>query len=118
MIADLRYAVRTLVQSPSFTLVALLTLALGIGANTTIFSAVDAVLLHPLLFPHPEQLVEITKDMPMFGLSKSAASPLDFIDYRESSHLFSEMAAIARDNFNLAGDREPLRVPGMRVSAG
>lgn len=117
MILDLRYAVRTLLKSPGFTLVAMLTLALGIGANTAIFSAVDAVLLHPLPFHNPGELVGITKDMPMFGLSTSVASALDFYDYRSSAKAFSDMAAIGRDSFNLTGEREPQRVPGMRVSA-
>ena len=114
---DLRYAIRTLRQSPGFTLAAMLTLALGIGANTAIFSAVDAVLLHPITYPHSEQLVSITKDMPMFGLSDSVASTLDFIDYRSASNSFSGMAAIQRDNLNLTGSRQPQRVPAMRVSS-
>src|SRR5579864_1565244 len=116
MIRDLRYALRTLMKSPGFTIVAVLTLALGIAANTTIFSAVDAVLLHPLRFPHPEQLVEITKTMPMFQLFQGNASALDFLDYRSQSKAFSDLAAIGHFQFNLTGNRLPERVPGMRVS--
>jgi putative ABC transport system permease protein len=117
MIRDFRYAIRALIKSPAFTLVAVLTLALGIAANTAIFSAVDSVLIHPLPFPHPEQLVDITKTMPMFELTHSVSSPLDFQDYRTQSKAFSDIAAIERGQFNLTGDRSPERVPGMRISA-
>ena len=113
---DLRYAARALRQNRGFTLVAMLTLALGIGANTAVFSAVDAVLIHPLSYPHSEELVSITKDMPMFGLADSVASPLDFVDYRSSSKSFAAIAAMDRSNFNLTGNQDPQRVPGMRVS--
>jgi len=116
MFRDLQYALRTLIKSPGFTIVAVLTLALGIAANTAIFSAVDAVLLHPLPFPHPEQLVDIAKTMPMFELFKSQSSTLDFLDYRAQSKAFSDMAAITRGRFTLTGDRQPERVRGMRVS--
>src|SRR5271165_1743439 len=116
MIRDLKYALRTLLKSPGFTVVAVLTLALGIAANTAIFSAVDAVLLHPLPFPHPEQLVNVTKTMPMFELFKSNSSALDFLDYRAQNKAFSDMAAVARGRFTLTGDRQPERVRGMRVS--
>ena len=117
MVRDLRFAVRLLLRSPGFTAVAVLTLALGIAANTSIFSAVDAVLLHPLRYPHPEQLVDITKTMPMFGLFQSVSSALDFQDYRARSRAFSGMSAIGRAQFNLTSNRQPERVPGMRVSA-
>src|SRR5215472_12454616 len=116
MLRDLTYSLRTLIKSPGFTIVAVLTLALGIAANSAIFSAVDAVLLHPLRFPHPEQLVSITKTMPMFQLFKGHASPLDFVDYRSQSKAFSDMAAIGFGQYNLTGDRLPERLPGMRVS--
>src|ERR1700732_4796565 len=107
MIRDLRYSLRTLIKSPGFTIVAVSTLALGIAANTAIFSAVDAVLLHPLPFPHPEQLVDLTKSMPMFDLSRGTSSWLDFTDYRAHSKAFSDMAAIGYFQFNLTGDRLP-----------
>src|SRR5882724_6367000 len=116
MIRDLRYSIRTLLKTPGFTIVAVLTLALGIAANTAIFSAVDAVLLHPLRYPHPEQLVQITKTLPMFDLFQSISSPMDFLDYRDRSKAFSDLAAIGHSQFNLTGNRLPERVPGMRVS--
>jgi len=116
LLRDLRYSLRTLIKSPGFTLVAVLTLALGIAANTAIFSAVDAVLLHPLQFPHPEQLVDVTKTMPMFDLFQSNSSLLDFVDYRTQSKAFSEIAGIESGQFNLTGDQVPERLSGMRVS--
>ena len=117
MIRDLRLSIRTLLHNPAFTIVAVLTLALGIAANTSIFSAVDAVLLHPLPFSHADQLVDVTKTMPRFGLFQSVSSPLDFLDYRSRAKVFSQMAAVERAQFNLTGDFQPERRPGMRVSA-
>src|SRR2546423_759493 len=111
MIRDFRYAIRTLLKSPAFTIVAVLTLGLGIAANTIIFSAIDAVLLHPLSFAHPEQLVNITKTMPKFELFQSHGSALDFFDYRSQSKAFSDMSGIERGQFNLTGDRQPERIP-------
>jgi len=112
---NLRYALRTLFNSPAFALTAILTLAVGIGASTAIFAAVDAV-LHPLPYPSSARLVLVTKNMPKFELFKSDASALDFIDYRDLSRSFSHMAAIETNSVNLTGDAEPLRVYGLRVS--
>jgi len=113
---NLRYALRTLAKSPGFALTAILTLAVGIGASTAIFTTVDALLLHPLRYPISAQLVLVTKNMPQFELFKSDASALDFIDYRDLSRSFSAMAAIETNSINLTGDAEPVRVAGLRVS--
>jgi len=113
---NLRYALRTLAKSPGFALTAILTLAVGIGASTAIFTAVDAVLLHPLPYPNAAQLVLVTKNMPKFELFKSDASALDFMDYRDRSRSFSYMAALQTNSVNLTGDAEPVRVFGLRVS--
>ena len=113
---NLRYALRTLAKSPGFALTAILTLAVGIGASTAIFTTVDAVLLHPLPYPNASQLVQVTKNMPKFELFKSDASALDFIDYRDLSRSFSHMAAMQTNSVNLTGDAEPVRVYGLRVS--
>ena len=113
---NLRYALRTLAKSPGFALTAILTLGVGIGASTAIFTTVDAVLLHPLHYPDPGQLVQVTKNMPKFELFKSDASALDFIDYRDLSRSFSHMAALQTNSVNLTGDAEPVRVFGLRVS--
>jgi putative ABC transport system permease protein len=93
-----------------------LTLAVGIGASTAIFTTVDAVLLHPLPYPNAAQLVLVTKNMPKFELFKSDASALDYIDYRDLSRSFSQMAAMQTNSVNLTGDAEPVRVSGLRVS--
>ena len=106
MMRDLRHAVRALLENPAFSILAVLTLALGLTANAAIFSAVNAVPLHPLPFPHAEQLMDITKTMPMFELFQSSSSALDFLDYRAQSKTFSQIAAIERTQFNLTGDRE------------
>ena len=117
LLQNLRFSYRLLLRNPLFGVVALGTLAAGIGANTAIFSAVDAVILHPLHFKDPEQLVLVTKNMPMFELAKSDASPLDFLDYRRFSKSFSSMAAVDISSVNLTGDRDPVRVFGLRASA-
>ncbi|MGC9946567.1 MAG: ABC transporter permease [Bryobacteraceae bacterium] len=113
---NLRFALRTLAKSPGFALTAILTLAVGIGASTAIFTTVDAVLLHPLPYPNAAQLVLVTKNMPKFELFKSDSSALDFVDYRDQSRSFSHMAALQTNSVNLTGDAEPVRVFGLRVS--
>ncbi len=113
---NLRYALRALAKSPGFALIAILTLGAGIGASTAIFTTVDAVLLHPLRYPDPAQLVQVTKNMPKFELFKSDASALDFVDYRALSGSFSHIAALQTNSVNLTGAGEPARVFGLRVS--
>ncbi len=117
LIHHVRFSARLLARNPLFAMIAIGTLGLGIGANTAIFSAVDAVLLHPLHFKRPDQLVLVTKNMPMFELEKSDASPLDFLDYRRFSKSFSEMATFDINSVNLTGDQEPLRVYGLQATA-
>jgi putative ABC transport system permease protein len=116
---DLRYAVRTLLHSKTFALTAVLTLALGIGANTAIFSVVNGVLLRPLPFQEPEQLLWMWG---RFHANDSAAvSPPDFLDYRAQAKSFESMAASTGGGFityNLTGAGEPLRLAGAPVSAG
>src|SRR5216684_2574287 len=105
MFDHLRYAVRLLRKNPWFALTAVFTLAIGIAANTAIFSVFDATVLHPLPYPHSEQLVLVTKDMPKFELVKSDASALDFLDYRAESGCFSAIAATNTNSVNLTGDQ-------------
>ena len=114
---DWRFALRTLIKSPGFALTAILTLAVGIGASTAIFTTVDAVLLHPLPYHDSGQLVLVTKNMPKFELYKSDHSALDFIDYRNLSRSFSHMAGLQTNSVNLTGEGDPVRVFGLRVSA-
>ncbi|HEX8687621.1 MAG TPA: ABC transporter permease, partial [Pyrinomonadaceae bacterium] len=115
---DLRYGARTLLKSPGFTAVAVLTLALGVGANTAIFSVVNAVLLRPLPYGEPERLVHVYWRWDKgAGDSVSAAT---YAFWKEHARSFEESAGYAATNsgFNLAGGAEPRRVRGLKVSEG
>ena len=90
---DVRYGLRQLRRNPGFTAVAALTLALGIGANTAIFSVITVVLLTPLPFPHPDRLVQIWEKNPHIGLDQGVVSPYNFLDWQSQSHDFEAMAA-------------------------
>jgi putative ABC transport system permease protein len=117
MIQDIRYGVRMLMKHPGFTVIAVLTLALGIGANTAIFSVVNAVLLRPLPFAEPEQLVWLGG---WLGNDKEqGVTPADFLDYREQSQNFAQLAASVSDSvpMNLSGSGEPERLKGALVTA-
>src|ERR1044071_2580850 len=113
---DLRYGVRVLLKSPGFSLIAILTLALGIGANTAIFSVVNGVLLNPLPFHHPHQLVSMFQEMPNF--KNGSISYPNFLDWRRMNTTFAGMAAYRSTGFNLSGNGEPERLHGEMISAG
>jgi putative ABC transport system permease protein len=100
---DLRFSVRTLAHNPGGTSLALLMLALGIGANTAIFSVVSAVLLQPLPYPHPEQLVAVIDSAPKLGFPRFAASPPNFNDWRQQNQVFSAMSAMTPARHSLTG---------------
>lgn len=114
---DLRYAARMLARTPAFTAIAVLTLALGIGANTAIFSVVNRVLLQPLPFKNPSQLVIIWENATHLGFPKNTPSPANFLDWRQQSTVFTGITAMAQKKFNLTGVGEPERLDGRRVSA-
>jgi len=115
---DVHYALRTLRKAPGFTLVVLLTLGLGIGANTAIFSIVDGILLHPLPYQDPSRLIALNGTTPKVG-TISVSYP-DFVDWRQQSRSFSEMAAVCSVSFNLAGNlagiKQPQNIDGEAVS--
>ena len=116
---DLRYAVRMLVKRPGFTAVAVLTLALGIGANTAIFSVVNAVLLRPLPFAEPDRLVYAEGADLRDGSKGGAISPPDFLDYREQNHVFERFAAFMPQSSTVTGDGSASeRINSARVSHG
>src|SRR6185369_4631461 len=118
MLHDLRYAVRQFVKTPGFTIIAILTLALAVGANVAIFSAVDAVLLHPLPYPDPDQLVTVGENLTHFNLTKIPASPPEFVDYKRTITSFAQIAGVESNGaFTLTGDGNPEIVPGMHVTA-
>ena len=115
---DLRYGFRALRRTPGFTAIAILTLALGIGANTTIFSVVNGVLLRPLPFKNSSRLVWAWGN---FKLGNQAAvSPSDFLDYRAQNHVFEQLGAISVGSplFNLAGNDQPAQLKGAMVTSG
>jgi len=111
---DLRYALRTFRKSPGFTCIALFTLALGIGANTAIFSVVYGVLLRPLPYKDPSRLMVLNETTPRVG-TVSVSYP-NFLDWRAQSHRFSEIAAVYGLGFNLAGIAQPENIRGQAVS--
>jgi predicted permease len=111
---DLKFAVRMLAKSPGFTVVAVLTLALGIGANTAIFSIVNAVLLRPLPFQDSSQLVLMRETYK--GVGNVSVSYPNFLDWRQQSHCFSAMAIINNVGFNLSGVAQPENIGGYAVS--
>jgi len=114
---DLRYGLRTLLKNPGFTIIAVSALALGIGANSAIFSVVNAVLLRPLPFKNPEQLVMVWENATHVGFPKNTPSPPNFLDWQRQNTVFTGMAAMAERSFNLTGVGEPERLDGRRVSA-
>jgi putative ABC transport system permease protein len=119
MIADLKFALRQLRKSPGFTFVAVTTLALGIGANTAIFSVVNAVLLQPLPYPDFSRLIMVWERVRLsyYQNDLNDPAPGNFADWRRQNSMFEDMAAIEDRSFNLTGPGEPLRVEGEAVSA-
>jgi len=117
LIQDLRYAIRTLTKNPGFSVVAVLTLALGIGANTTMFTVVNSVLLKPLPYPEPDRLLMLWEKQLSDGALGTVA-PANFVDWREQSHSFDKLAAIdPYPDFILSGAGEPQRLAGAAVSS-
>ena len=112
---DVRYGLRMLAKAPAFTAVAVLTLALGIGANTALFSVVNGVLLNPLPYPHPEQIVTLHESKPNFPFG--AISYLNFRDWQKENHAFSAMAIARGFNFNYSGNGPAERIRGGLVSS-
>lgn len=115
--ADLGYAARKLRKSPAFTITCLLTLALGIGANTAVFSTIDTILLHPLSYRDPSRLVLISESLPLEGSNDVGVSAQEYLDYRSQNSVFSETAAFETADFNLTGIGEPRRINAARISA-
>ena len=112
---DLRFGARMLLKQPGFTLIAVVTLALGIGANTLIFSAVNALLLRPLPYRHAERIVAVSERVNDGSLTP--VSPANFEDLRAQQAVFERIAAVEFDAFNLAGEQEPEHVSGAWASA-
>jgi putative ABC transport system permease protein len=113
---DVRFGARSLLKSPGFTLVALLTLALALGANTAIFSFVNAVLLKPLPYDHPERIMRVLEAPP--GGGRNGISTLNFLDWQKENKVFEHLAARTGGSVTLTGVDEPIRIPAARVSSG
>ena len=114
---DLRYAFRILGRNPAATLVIVLSLAVGIGANTAVFSVVDALLLRPLSYPEPDRLAAIWLHSPGIGIFRDWPSPGQYIDLQNESHSFEQMALAQTRNFTLTGMEQPERIDGMRTQS-
>jgi len=117
VLGDLRYALRLLRKTPVFTIAALGTLALGIGANTTIFSLVQTMLLRPLPYQNPDQVVMVWEDRTAAGFPRSVPAPGNYQDWRAMNRSFTDMAATAFAFANVTGDGSPEIVLGRRVTA-
>jgi len=115
ILQDLRYGFRTMLKSPGFALIAIATLALGIGANTAMFTIVNAVLLRPIPYPQPERLLKLATSMPQFR--DASISYPNFLDWQRRSRSFEQMAAYRHDSFNLTGQATPERVRGLMASS-
>jgi putative ABC transport system permease protein len=117
LVRDLRFGARMLLKHPGFTTVAVTTLALGIGANTAIFSVVNAVLLRPLDYREPNRVVALWENVPAKG-GRWRVAPANFFDWKKQSQVFEEVAAFGASTLNLTGAGEPAQLSGSRVSEG
>ena len=115
---DIRYGMRMLLKAPSVSIVATMALALGIGANTAIFSVVNAVLLRPLPFPNSDQLMMVWDTVPSRGQKRGSASYPNFADWRSQNHVFEHLASFhPNSDFIMTGRGESARLQGAVVSA-
>src|SRR6266702_2343901 len=115
---DLRYASRQLRSNPGFTVVTILVLALGIGANAAVFSVINAVLLRPLPFPDSGQLVQIWESNPSHGEIQETVSPWNFVDWQKQSTILAQMAVHEYESLTLATSGAPARMDATLVSSG
>jgi putative ABC transport system permease protein len=113
---DLRYGARMLLKNPGVTAIAVLTLALGIGANTAIFSVVNAVMLRPLPYKNPDRLVSLWANVPEHG--RWRVTPANFLDWKKQNTVFEDVAAFGAATMTLTGAGEPEQILGTKASAG
>ena len=119
LLQDLKYALRVLLKSPGFSLAAVIVLALGIGANTAIFSVVNAVLLRPLPYPDPSRIMQVWHVPPpksFSGVTWFAVSPANYLDWRTRNHLFEQLAAYGFEGFSFAGKDGPEAIQAAAVA--
>src|SRR3954470_21724433 len=117
LLQDMRYSFRMLWKSPGFTLIAVAALALGIGANTALFSVVNATLLKPLPYQRADRLVMVWEHNRPRNKDRNVVSPTNFLDWQEQSTAFEQMAAFYDARFNLTGEGEPEEIPA-QVATG
>ena len=115
LLQDLRYAIRMLFKSPAFAAISILTLALGIGANTALFSVVNGVLLNPLAYPHSGQLIAVYGKTP--GFDHAPIAYLNFLDWQRDTQTFSSMAIYRHQDYNFIGMDQAERLNGYMISA-
>jgi putative ABC transport system permease protein len=118
LLSEFRYGARSLARSPGFTAVAVLTLALGIGANSAVFSLLNAVVLRPLPYDNPGRLVLVWESAPFFGVEDSPVSPANFADWKARARSFEHMGGLEVTGYRLTGDGPPEMVRGANVTAG
>src|SRR5580693_6064792 len=116
LLKDMQYSLRTLRKMPGFTIVALLVLALGIGANTAIFSVVNSVVLRPLPYPAADRLALIWETDLKDGIQREGPSAPNFLDWREQSQSFEEMGLLEVGTGTITGGGEPEQITGLRVT--
>jgi putative ABC transport system permease protein len=114
ILTDMRYGTRQLLKAPGFTIVAILTLAVGIGATSAIFSVVNGVMLRPLPYPEPERIVRVIEVLPQYG--RFAVAPANFLDWRDRNHVFERIAAYTTGNDTFIGGEGPERIPRALIS--
>lgn len=117
MLQDVRFAIRQVLKNPGFSVVAVMTLSVAIGASSAIFSAVDAVLLHPIPYPDPDRLVVVTENLPHYDLGGLQPSFSEFLEYRRLATCFSAVAAVESGDGTLTGEEQPEDADGRRVTS-
>ncbi|HEY4740651.1 MAG TPA: ABC transporter permease [Candidatus Acidoferrales bacterium] len=117
LLQDFRYAFRTLLKSRGFTALAVIALALGIGANTAIFSVADAFLRKPVAFPHLNRIVMLFNRTPGDTQGWEYPSPADYLDWQKQSRSFEQIGAFQWSSFNLTGNGDPEKLQGAKISA-
>lgn len=118
LVKQIREILRRLQRSPMFTAVTLITLAVGVGANTAVFSVLESVVLKPLAYPHPEELVGLWHSAPGFNVADLEMSPSNYFIYREQNHSFQEIGLYLEDSTSVTGVGEPEQVPTLDVTEG
>ncbi len=118
LLRDIKFSARSLLKHPGFTAVAVLTLAIGIGANTTIFSTVDALILHPFSFPNQERLLVVWEQNRAVGIQRGSVAAGNFTEWRDQTQTCEQLIAIQQRSFDLSDGAHPERFPGYGVTSG